>query len=119
MEKLFDLANDYADEMIDSADFQRLLSLKEQINKDLSKKIVAFKTMEAKYLEAKNYGNHHPNLLEYQKEFSRLKSELYSEALVKEYFELEKSIQTKLDEDINSLKKSISNKFIIKKSYYL
>ena len=85
--------------------------MKELIKKELSNKIIAFKTAEAKYLEAKSYGNYHPDLKEYQRKFTVAKTNLYSEAYVKEYIQLERKIQSSLNADFNDLKKSISNKF--------
>lgn len=111
MNDIYDLANAYADEMIQSKEFQRLLELKKQIKQSLGKRIIAFKTAEAKYLEAKQYGSYHPNLAEYQEKFVVAKKNLYSEPLVKEYKELELFLQEKLNQDINSLKQSVSNKF--------
>lgn len=108
---LYSLAEQYADQFTQSPDFKRLLEVKEKINQELSKKIIAFKTAEAKYLEAKSYGNYHPNLKEYQGRFVEAKKNLYSESLVKEYLTLESQIQAKLNQDFNDLKKSISNKF--------
>ncbi|MDE6407652.1 MAG: YlbF family regulator [Anaeroplasmataceae bacterium] len=111
MKDIYDLADDYAKEVINSPDFQRLLEVKEEIKKTLSGKIMAFKTAEAKYLEAKAYGKYHPDLEEYKKRFIETKTRLFSESLVKEYKELETKIQEKLNQDINDLKKSVSNKF--------
>lgn len=111
MKNIYDLAEEYAEDIIASKDFQRLLELKEEIKKNLSKKIISFKTAEAKYMEAKSYGNYHPNLKEYQEAFVSAKASLYSEALVKEYKELEQKLQERLNQDINDLKQSVSNKF--------
>ena len=108
---IYDLADLYADQLIHSSDFMRLLELKELIKKELSNKIIAFKTAEAKYLEAKSYGNYHPDLKEYQRKFTVAKTNLYSEAYVKEYIQLERKIQSSSNADFNDLKKSISNKF--------
>lgn len=111
MKDIYDLADDYAEEIIHSADFQRLLEVKEEIKKTLSGKIMAFKTAEAKYLEAKDYGKYHPNLEEYKDKFISAKTKLFKESLVKEYKSLESKIQDKLNHDINDLKQSISDKF--------
>ena len=111
MRDIYDLADDYANDVINSPDFQRLLEIKEEIKKNLSGKIMAFKTAEAKYLEAKEYGKYHPNLEEYKNRFVETKTKLFNESLVKEYKELESKIQDKLNQDINDLKKSVSNKF--------
>ncbi|MDE6660894.1 MAG: YlbF family regulator [Anaeroplasmataceae bacterium] len=111
MKDIYDLAEDYAEEIINSADFKRLLEIREEIKKNLSGKIMAFKTAEAKYMEAKAYGKYHPNLEEYKSRFIETKTRLFSESLVQEYKELESKMQEKLNQDINDLKKSVSNKF--------
>lgn len=111
MKDIYDLAEDYAQELMNSKDFQRLLEVKKQIKKTLSQKIIAFKTAESKYIEAKSYGNFHPDLKKYQEDFISAKTSLYSENLVKEYKLLEAKIQNQLNQDINVLKQSVSNKF--------
>lgn len=117
MNKLYDLAEDYANIIIESEDFKRYLFLKEEIKKTLSLKIIAFKTKEAKYVEAKSYGNYHPDLKKYQDEFQKAKTSLYSEPLMVEYKELEHKIQSKIDKDLNDLKGTISNKFTLDKTF--
>lgn len=115
MSDVYDLADKYADSIIHSVDFQNLLSLNKEIKLQLKNKIIAFKTAESKYLDAKQYGNYHPNFAEYQERFSKTKKALYEEPLVKKYKKLEFEIQKKLDNDINDLKKCISNKFKLTK----
>ena len=117
MDKIYDLAEEYANSIIESDDFKRYLELKEEIRKTLGMKIVAFKTKEAKYVEAKSYGNYHPDLKKYQEEFHIAKTNLYSHPLMVEYKELEHKIQAKLDEDLNDLKSTISNKFKLEKIF--
>lgn len=109
--KIYDLAEEYADNLIDSDDFKLLKELSLKIEKELAKEIMRFKTSEAKYLEALEYGKYHPNLVAYQKEFVVAKTILYSNDLVKQYKELEQKIQNKLNSDLNDLKNMISNKF--------
>lgn len=111
MEKIYEAADLYADDIINSVEFKRLLELKELIRKNLSGKIMAFKTAEAKYLEAKAYGKYHPNLEEYKELFIKTKTALYSHPYVKEYKELEMKIQDSINKDINELKSAISNTF--------
>ena len=115
---VYELANQYALDVIASDDFQRLLKLKEIINQKIPQKIIKFKNAEANYLDAKKYGDYHPDLGKYQKELVAAKSELFSEPLVKEYKELESKIQSQLDKDLNFLKKSISNKFSLSKKIW-
>ena len=47
----------------------------------------------------------------FKKKFMEAKTKLYSKEEVKEYFLLESKINAMLEEDMNSLKDSISNKF--------
>ena len=117
MNKIYDMAEVYADSIIESEDFKRYLTLKEEIRKTLGMRIVAFKTKEAKYIEAKSYGNYHPDLKKYQEEFQIAKTNLYSHPLMVEYKELEHKIQAKLDKDLNDLKSTISNKFKLEKIF--
>lgn len=113
MQQIYELADSYAEEFMKCSDFSRLLELKKWIKENLTALIVKFKTTEAKYLEAKQYGEYHPNLKEYQKAFVAAKARLYQEAAVQEYLELESKLQRRLDEDLNKLKKSVSNKFAL------
>lgn len=113
MQQIYELADQYADEFMAGSDFGRLLELKKWIKEHLASQIVCFKTAEAKYLEAKQYGRYHPNLEEYQRAFVLAKAKLYQEEAVSEYLKLEAKLQRKLDEDLNELKKSISNKFTL------
>ena len=117
MDRIYDMAEEYADSVIESEDFKRYIELKEEIRKTLGMKIIAFKTKEAKYVEAKSYGNYHPDLKRYQEEFQIAKTNLYSHPLMVEYKELERKIQSKLDEDLNDLKSTISNKFKLEKIF--
>lgn len=117
MDKIYDIAEEYANSIIKSDDFKRYLELKDEIRKTLSGKIIAFKTKEAKYVEAKSYGNYHPDLKRYQEEFQKAKANLYNEPLMIEYKKIEHKIQTKLDKDLNDLKSTISNKFILEKIF--
>ncbi len=111
MEKIYEAADLYADELIESVEFKRLIELKDLIKNNLSGKIMAFKTAEAKYLEAKSYGKYHPNLEEYKNLFIKTKTSLYTHPYVKEYKELEGKIQDSINKDINEIKSSISKTF--------
>ena len=117
MDKIYDLAEEYANSIIESEEFKRFIETKELIRKTLSGKIVAFKTKEAKYIEAKSYGNYHPDLKRYQEEFQKAKANLYNEPLMLEYKELEHKLQSKIDSDLNDLKGTISNKFKLEKIF--
>lgn len=116
MEQLYNDAIEYAQAIIESSDFKRMLELRECIKKTLAGKIMAFKTAEAKFLEAREYGLYHPDLKKYQKQYIEKKKSLYENPLIMEYKKLERSIQKKLDDDMDDLKKSISNKFHLSNS---
>lgn len=106
-----DLVNEYVKRLLSDGRLQRLLELKRKIDTAYASCIVNLKNAEAKYLEAKSYGKYYPGLEEIQKRFSQAKEKLYSKPEVKEYFRLEREFQALLDEDMNELKTSISNKF--------
>lgn len=105
------LVNDYINNLSDKPEFKRLIELKKYIDSNYARLIVKLKNKEAKYLEAKEYPNQY-DLIKCQKEFSEAKSELYSKEEVKEYFKLERKLNELLNDDINDLKESISNKFM-------
>lgn len=115
--KIYDLAEEYALSFRETNDFKRFLILKVKIEEELKKEIIDFKNAESKYLEAKEYGDFHPDLTKYKNDLIVKKSILYSNNLVIEYKELEQKLQRKLDDDLNELKQSISNKFSIKKIF--
>lgn len=114
--KLYDLADEYADSFIHSVQFERFLELSKEIKEELSKEIIAFKTAESLYSDALSYGKYHPDLVKYKNRLIDTKAKLYSHPLMVEYKKLEFELQTKLNIDLNSLKKSISNKLEITKT---
>lgn len=116
MEQLYDDAIAYANTIINSSEFKRMKELRGCIKTTLSGKIMAFKTAEAKFFEAKEYGTFHPDLKKYQQLYVEKKKNLYEDPMIIEYKKLERTIQKKLDDDLNDLKKSISNKFHLTKS---
>lgn len=116
---LYDLAEEYADKFISSVQFERFLELGKLIKVELAKLIVSFKNAEALYLEAKEYGKYHPDLKKYTENFVNAKTKLFSHPLMIEYKELEFKLQNILNNDMNDLKKSISNKLEITKNIVL
>lgn len=108
MNKLID---NYINEILNDDNMQELLKLKKIIDCKYKDLIIRFKNKEAKYLEAKPMASFYPNFISLQNEFKEAKSDLYSKKEVINYFKLEKSLQAKIDDDINELKISISNKF--------
>ena len=105
-----ELAKDYVNKIEELEEFKRLLELKRIIDKKYALLIISFKTKEAAFLEAKERPDIF-NLDEAKKNFVEAKSKLYSKEEVKEYFILERKINKTLEDDMNDLKKSISNKF--------
>ena len=110
------LAFDYVNELADNEEFKRLLELKKIIDDKYSKEIVAFKTAESNYLEAKKYGEYYPNLKEFQNTFSEKKKELYSKEEVKEYLRLEREINESINNDIKDLKELVLDPIYDKKN---
>lgn len=109
--RVLDKTDAYIKQIVNSDEFGILLDLKERIQIELIDFIQSFKTAKEKYEEATNYGTHHPDLKQYQIDLSEAKTKLYSQELVKKYFEVQKLIQTNIDLFINDLTSSISNKF--------
>lgn len=105
-----DLALEYVNNIKNTKEFQRLIELKNIINKKYSLLIISFKTAEAEYIEAKERPEIF-NLDEKKYAFIEAKTKLYSKEEVKEYFILESKINEELENDMNTLKESISNKF--------
>ena len=101
----------YLDNIFNDEKFIKLKELKELIDSKYKKEILKFKLSEAKYLEAKEYEMYYPNFEEIKNNFIEAKKDLYSKEEVKLYFSLERKIQEMLDNDLNELKESISNKF--------
>lgn len=104
MENIID---EYIEELINNPDFIKLKELKKLIDSKYKNEIIAFKTAESLYIEATKYGKNHPNLHEYQINFMKAKSKLYSLNEVKEYLALERKIGNDINDDIKKLKDSI------------
>ncbi len=101
-----ELAIKYVDEIKNIPDFKRLLELKEMIDNNYKKEILAFKTANESYLEASKYPNNY-NMELIRNNLIEAKRNLYSKKEVKEYFELENKIQNILDNDFNDIKNSL------------
>jgi len=114
--RLYELADEYADSFINSVQFERFLEVNKEIKEKLAKEIIAFKTAESIYTDALSYGKYHPDLEKYKKRLIETKTKLYSHPLMIEYKKLEFELQSKLNMDLNDLKKSISNKLEITKN---
>lgn len=110
--------DNYINDLLNDNTMQELLNLKKIIDSKYKDLIIRFKNKEAKYLEAKPMASYYPNFNSLQNEFREAKSELYSKEEVIKYFQLEKTLQAKINDDINELKSSISNKFSLNNKLY-
>lgn len=111
-----DFIEKYLTKLENEKEFIELLALKKEIDKKYGSLIVSMKNLEAKYLEMKEYEKFRNDINEYKLAFINSKKLLYSKEEVKRYFYLERRIQNMINEDINDLKKSISNKFSLTKN---
>lgn len=108
---ILDKTDAYIKSIVNSKEFEMLLDLKNKIESDLKDLVDNFKVCEEKYNEALKYGKYHPDLKKYQQMLSDAKANLYSNEVVKKYFALQNDIQKEIDDFINDLTSSISNKF--------
>ncbi len=108
---MYELIDNYFNNLIELPEFKRLLELKDIIRKKYSLLIVGFKTNEANYEEAKRYKNYMEDFDLLREKLVESKRKLYEKEEVKEYFELEKKIQGIINDDLNELKDSISERF--------
>ncbi len=108
---MYELIDDYFNNLIELPEFKRLLELKDIIRKKYSLLIVGFKTNEANYEEAKRYKDFMGDFDVLREKLVESKRKLYEKEEVKEYFELEKKIQNIINDDLDALKLSISPQF--------
>ena len=115
---MYELAENYIKELEKNEEFIEFINLKKEIDKKYAMLIVKFKNKEALYLEAKEKPYAY-NLEKAQNEFIEAKKELYSKEEIIKYFNLERKIQSLINDDINEIKESISNKFTKDKNILL
>lgn len=109
--EIFNNAKAYASSIKSSKDYQKLVSLKQQINQELGGLVNNFKVAKEKYFEAKKYGEYFPGFKKLQNNLVEAKKALYNTDLVKNYKALETKLQDSIDSVINQIKSNISNKF--------
>ena len=112
MEKLID---SYLEELYNKPEFIRIIELKKLIDEKYKKEIISLKTKESLYLDSLRYSNNDNKLKE---DYNNAKIKLYSMPEVKEYLKCELIINECLDNDLNDIKKEISNKFRLSTSYF-
>ena len=108
---MYDLIDNYFNNLILMPEFKRLMELKKIIEEKYSLLIVNLKTCEANYEDAKRYKDYMNDFDSLREKLVNAKKRLYSLDEVKEYFSLEKKIQKIINDDLNELKLSISKQF--------
>lgn len=108
----------YVDSIKSLDEFKKLKEFKNIIDKKYPNLIINLKTKEALYLDAKRMENYFPDFDKVKKDFMDAKALLYSKEEVKEYFKYERMLQKILNDDMDMLKASISNKFSMTNDFF-
>lgn len=103
---------DLVDEIKSQPAYQQLLTVQTQIENDpaIQALIATFKTTSSAYDDVKQYGKYHPDLSTKQQAFAAAKAALYNHPLVAEFKQLERSLQTLLDDVSKAIASSVSAK---------
>lgn len=109
--EVFKKAEEYALEITNTKIFCDLIEIKKQINVEFSELIKEFKEKREKFENTRQYTMYNDSIKNIQSEFQKVKEELYSKELVQKYFELERKIQSELNDVARTLAKSISERF--------
>lgn len=107
---MYDLANDYVNNILETDEAKRLLELKKIIDTKYASLIINLKTKESLYNESLEYGDYYKDKQKIKNDFIEAKAKLYSKEEVKQYFDLERKLNKMINDDLNALKESISNK---------
>lgn len=108
LEKTYDLV----DEIKGTTEYKRLLELDAVLKTDpnLIALIESFQKVKEKYEETSKYGKYHPDLKGVQLELATIKEEVYTNAIIKEYKQLEKDLQNRLDKISKEIANCVSSK---------
>lgn len=108
IEKTYELV----DELKAQDSYKRILELKKEIdqNPEIKKLVEAFQKLNIKFEEVSKYGKYHPDLKTVQQDFSKAKTALYTNEIVKEYKTLEKDLQRTLDHCSSEIATAVSAK---------
>lgn len=108
LEKTYDLVS----EIKGTKEYKRLLELDKLIKTDstLVTLIESFNNVKSKYEEVSKYGKYHPDLKRVQLELAKKKEEVYTHHIIKEYKQLEKDLQKRLDHISKEIADSVSSK---------
>lgn len=112
-EKIILETNNLIESIKQTPEYKKLVGLKKEIDLKYADEISRFKDANDKYCEALKYGDYHPSLVDYKKDFIQKKSVLYSKEEVQEYFKLEKQINDELSDITNKISSVVSNKYKI------
>jgi cell fate (sporulation/competence/biofilm development) regulator YlbF (YheA/YmcA/DUF963 family) len=110
--RLLDITYDLIDEIKGTKDYKRLLELDKLLKTDstLIELIESFQKIKVKYEETSQYGKYHPDLKRVQLELANKKQEVYTNPIIKEYKQLEKDLQNRLDLISKELATCVSSK---------
>lgn len=117
MTNILMLSYDYIDEIKASNDYLRLVWLNNNIEKLYQQEVLKFKKMEEKYNEVMEIGVYHPNFKEVSNEFAVVKKNLYEKAEVKEYFDLDKQIEFKINNLLNKVAEHVSKNIPVQNEF--
>lgn len=108
LEKTYELV----DEIKQTNQYIRLLELDQKIKSDpdLVILIQSFNKIKLKYEEVSQYGKYHPDLKRVKLELSKKKEEVFTNDIIKEYKQLEKDLQNRLDTISKEIANSVSSK---------
>ncbi len=108
LEKTYELV----DEIKQTNQYIRLLELDQKIKSDpdLVILIQSFNKIKLKYEEVSQYGKYHPDLKRVKLELSKKKEEVFTNDVIKEYKQLEKDLQNRLDTISKEIANSVSSK---------
>ncbi|MFI3252567.1 MAG: YlbF family regulator [bacterium] len=109
--EVFKKAEEYAIDLTNTKLFNDLLEVKKKINIEFGELIKDFKYKREKFEQTKEYALYNDSIKNIQNEFQKVKEELYSKELVQKYFEIERKIQSELNDVAKKLASSISERF--------
>ena len=110
--RVLDKTYDLVEEIKQTKDYNRLLQLDKILKTDptLIVLIESFNRIKEKYDDVSKYGKYHPDLKSVQLELAKQKEEVYTNPIIKEYKQLEKDLQNRLDQISKEIANCVSSK---------
>jgi len=110
--RVLDKTYDLVEEIKQTKDYNRLLELDKILKTDptLIVLIESFNRIKEKYDDVSKYGKYHPDLKPVQLELAKQKEEVYTNPIIKEYKQLEKDLQNRLDQISKEIANCVSSK---------